>query len=349
MRIKVVLVALSMLGATPAAAQLRVVPDQPASATAARGGVDVYLLNESEVEVSGEAPARIEVTAADGARIALVPAQGVSAMVAAGGFTRMRYLVADASTSPVPAAERPGAARETIVATSTGTSAAMPGRFLPHEPIYGVFGTGDSGAKLQFSFAFRPFDEDDGLLAHLRFAYTQTMFWAIEQPSGPFRATTYSPEVYVDVPIDSATRLGFGYRHDSNGRGDIGSIDSNRLFVRGAHSFNLGDGWQAELAPQAWIYVGKRSVRGDLSDYWGNAALKASILQPDGIKLSATLRGNPDTGRGAGEIFASYPLARIGGGLGIYAFGQVFSGYGEAIDEFRVRDTHARLGIALTR
>jgi outer membrane phospholipase A len=47
-------------------------------------------------------------------------------------------------------------------------------------------------------------------------------------------------------------------------------------------------------------------------------------------------------------LFVSYPLAKLGG-LGIYVFGQGFTGYGEALDDYRVNDTHARIGIALTR
>lgn len=340
--------------ATPAAAQLRAVPDQPASASAARQGVAVYLLNESDAEVPGRAPARIEVTAADGSRIALVPAEAAPAAIAARGFARVRYLaagvVAVAAPAPPPspmvaavAAEPRG---ETLAATAAGTASALVDRFEPHEPVYGAFGLGDAGAKLQVSFAFRPFDE--GALRHLRFAWTQTMFWAIEQPSGPFRATTYSPEVYADVPIGPATRAMVGYRHDSNGRGDMRSIDANRLYAGVAQGFDLGGGWRAELAPQAWVYVGQRGAARDLDRYWGHAALRASIFRPDGLKLSGVVRGNPGTGRGGAELFASYPLDRLGG-LGIYLFGQAFTGYGEAIDDFRLRDSHARLGIALTR
>ena len=223
-------------------------------------------------------------------------------------------------------------------------------RFEPHEPVYGVFGTGDAGGKLQVSFAFRPFAEDAPLkLGNLRFAYTQTMFWALREPSGPFRSTNYSPEVYADIPFDETTKVALGWRHDSNGRGMVDSIDDNRIFGRVEKSFDLGSDWHLDVAPQAWFYVGRFSTAPDVKDYLGYTALTAAIRQKDGLKIALTGRGNFETRRGGAELFASYPLASIGGGIGFYLFGQAFTGYGEALDDYRQNDTHARIGIALTR
>ncbi|NWM25095.1 phospholipase A, partial [Escherichia coli] len=78
-------------------------------------------------------------------------------------------------------------------------------------------------------------------------------------------------------------------------------------------------------------------------------SLTAAIGQQDGLKLSLTGRGSFETGKGAAELFVSYPLARIAKGVGFYIFGQAFTGYGEALDDYRRNDTHARIGIALTR
>ncbi len=327
--------------ATPAIAQVKVVPAQPASEVAARGGIDVYLVNEGAVAVPVEAPARLDVTAADATRLILAPEQNAASNIAPGGFVKLRYRPVDAAIAAVPTL-----AAETVVTSSNGTASGFLGRFAPYEPIYGVAGTGDSAAKLQFSFAIRPFG-GTGVLSRFAFAYTQTMFWAIDRASGPFRATNYAPEVFIDLPVADTATLALGYAHMSNGEG-FGSIDVNRLFVRAAKRFDLGDGWQAELVPQAWLYVGRQGAAPDLDRYWGFTGLKASIGQTDGIKLAIAARGNPGTGRGSAELFASYPLARAGD-FGVYAFGQGFTGYGEALDDFRVRDTHARLGIALTR
>lgn len=417
--------------ATPAAAQLRAVPDQPASASAARGGVDVYLINDTDTDLPGAAPARLEVTAADASRIALVPIARPPAVIAAHGFARVRYLsagvvevdraalrrrvagVPPVRTSPsgaaappvaaAPAAEDrlvatpapltppaeaapmmetplppssaepapeplPRAARiealpariaatpappplparqETVVEHGNGESRGFLDRFIPYEPIYGAIGLRSAATKLQVSFGLRPFG-GTGALSHFTFAYTQTMFWATDRPSGPFRATTYSPEAFFDVPVADRLRLAVGYRHDSNGEGDPTSIDVNRLFVRAVRSFDLGRGWQVEVVPQAWVYVGREGYTADVKDYYGHFGLKASIGQPDGVKLSLSGRGSVDTGRGGLEAFLSYPLVRLGD-AGFYIFGQGFTGYGEALDEYRRRETNLRLGIALTR
>jgi phospholipase A1 len=349
--------AIGLLAATPAAAQLRAVPAQPASEAVALRGVEVFLVNEGDAPTEDEGPREIEVTAADGTRLVLERVPGPRRSVAPGGFAKARYVpVGVAGVAVPPAQAHPPAemaeagAEESVVASSTGSSAGFLDRFEPHEPVYGVVGAGDSGAKLQVSFAFRPFGEEAPLdLGRLRFAYTQTMFWAVDRPSGPFRSTNYSPEVYADIPIDESATLALGYRHDSNGRGAADSIDANRLFVRLQKRFDLGGDWRLDVAPQAWLYFGERGVARDLKDYWGYSSLTAAIGQKDGIKLALTGRGSFETGRGSVEAFLSYPLARLGGGLGFYVFGQAFTGHGEALDGYRVRDTHARIGIALTR
>jgi outer membrane phospholipase A len=246
------------------------------------------------------------------------------------------------------AAAIPATDGETEVRRSAGTASGFLTRFAPHEPIYGVFGPGDSGTKLQFSFAFQPFGNDSAL-SGFKFAYTQTMFWRLDLPSGPFEHTTYSPEIFYEKAIDDSAMFGVGWRHDSNGEGPATSIDSNRIFARFTKGFELGGGWRAEVTPQAWLYVGKQGVAPDLARYWGNASLGMTLLNPDSLKLSLNLRGDFESGRGAAELFASYPLADLGGGFGIYLFGQGFTGHGEALDDYRRRDTHGRLGISLTR
>jgi phospholipase A1/A2 len=351
------LLAFGLTAAVPAAAQgqtVRAVPSQPASEQAALRGVEVFLVNEGASPVADAGPRQIEVTAADGTRLVLERTPGPTPTIAPGGFAKARYVPVGVAGVAVPPAEQHAAAKlpaeETVVQSSTGASSAFVDRFEPHEPIYGAFGLNDAGGKLQVSFAFRPFAEDAPLkLGNLRFAYTQTMFWAIQEPSGPFTSTIYSPEVYADVPVDETTRVALGWRHDSNGRGAVDSIDMNRIFARVEKSFDLGGDWRVDVAPQAWFYVGHSGIAHDLKDYFGYTSITAAIQQKDGLKLAASARGSFETRRAGAELFVSYPLARLGGGFGFYLFGQAFTGFGEKLDEYRRRDSHARLGISLTR
>ncbi len=356
MRALAALPAAALFLAAPAAAQLRAVPVAPESEAAALRGVEVFLVNEGSEAAPAEAPRQLTVTAADGTRLVVERVPGPAVTVAPGGFAKARYVPVALAAAPVPdkplapgqPIEPPLPPRETVTLQARGSSASFADRFGPHEPIYGAFGLGDSGGKLQVSFAFQPFG-GDGPLSRLRFAYTQTMFWALDRPSGPFQNTTYSPELFYEAPIDESARFAIGWRHDSNGEGPASSIDVNRIYARAARSFDLGDGWDLELAPQAWLYVGKQGVAPDLADYWGYTALTATILKEDGLKLQLTGRLNLESGRYGGELFLSYPLAVLGGDFGVYLFGQGFHGYGETLNRYRVRDTHARLGIALTR
>jgi outer membrane phospholipase A len=232
--------------------------------------------------------------------------------------------------------------------TSRGTTSAFLDRLHPYAPTYGVIGAGDAGAKLQLSFDFRLFGRDDG--PRLDFAYTQTMFWAIDRPSGPVRAIDYSPELFVDVPVGAHGVIGGGYRHDSNGGGVTNSIDVNRVFVRAARAFDLGHGWRLDVTPMAWFYFGNQGIAPDLDRYWGHTSLGVSLGQRDGLKLAVTARGNPGTGKGSAEAFLSYPLVRISDTLPrIYLFGQAYAGYGEALIDYNKRATHVRAGIAFTR
>ncbi|WP_337847991.1 phospholipase A [Sphingomonas sp.] len=359
------------LSATPALAQLRAVPTQPASERDALRGVEVILINEGAVAVAAEGPRVIEVTAADGTRLVLERLPAPAATVAPGGFAKARYVPTGYAARPAPPpasgtaladsvgapwrdggpaapAAAPSEAGEQERSGAGGAAAGFLDRFSPHEPVYGAFGLGDAGGKLQLSFAFQPI-AGDGALGQLRFAYTQTMFWRLDLPSGPFAHTTYSPEIYAERRVDPSAVLALGWRHDSNGEGPATSIDSNRIFLRATKRFDLGDDWQLDATPQAWVYVGKQGVAPDLDRYWGNLSLGLTLARTDSVKLAVTLRGNPDSGRGAAELFASYPLVRVQNDLGFYLFAQGFTGYGEALDAYRRRDNHVRIGIALIR
>ncbi|TKD53389.1 phospholipase [Sphingomonas baiyangensis] len=334
-----------LAAALPAAAQIAPVPQAPADAKAAADGVVVYFPNESDTPRDAQPPATLRALAADGTPLDLVRVDAPPGPIAPGGFARLLYrpvTIIAAATPPPPLPS------ETETLAAAGTASAVLDRFAPYRPVYGVVGAGDSGAKLQVSFAFQPFAPESAL-AGLRFGYTQTMFWRIDLDSGPFTATNYSPELWFEQSLDERTVGAIGYAHDSNGRGPAGSIDVNRIYARVTRRFALGEDWYAEVTPQAWLYFGRQGAALDLDRYWGYTALAAAVAQVDGIKLQAIARGNPGTGKGAVELFASYPLARIGGGLGFYGFAQGFTGQGEALDRYRVRDTHLRLGIALTR
>lgn len=341
--------------ATPAAAQLRPLLDPPASAEAARAGVEVFLLNESAAAQPARGPDEIETIARDGTKLRLIAAPDEPQSVAAGGFARVHYRLAasypvalTAATPPPAAPSAAPATQESAALGSNGRSSAFLDRFQPYAPIYGVLGAKSSGAKLQVSFDARLLGKEDG--ARLDFAYTQTIFWALNRPSGPIRTEIFSPQVFIDIPVGPALKIGGGYAHDSNGGGPANSIDVNRFFLRASKTFDLGRTWKATVTPQAWGYFGYHGLATDIDRYWGYTSLGLALEQRDGWKAAVTARGNPGTGKGSAEAFLSYPLASIDDRLPhLYLFGQFFTGYGESLIDYARRSNHARFGIAFTR
>ena len=332
------MIAFTLLAAAAVQPQLRIVAEPPASIAAAEGGVTVFVLNEGTTEAEA-VPAAMDVVTADQVPLRIVPVDTTATRIAPGGFRALRYRIAPVRVATI-GADRAVSRDETVVPTGQGETSGLLARFEPHAPIYGAFGLGSDGAKLQVSLAFRPF-EGAGALDGVRLAWTQTMFWAIDRSSGPFRATNYSPEVYYQRQLDDRIVAAVGYAHDSNGR-DAGSIDVNRLFASASYVLPLGDDWRVEATPKLWTYVG--TGYRDLDRYWGNLSLGGAIGRVDGVRLAASLR-NPLGSRRAGELYLSYPVGRTG----IYLFGQAFAGYGEAIDDYALRTTSARLGISFTR
>lgn len=343
--------------ASPAAAQLRPLVAPPESAAkASSDGVDVFVVNEGPEAAPVTAPETIDTIARDGTALTLelIRSTADTAPVPPGGFAKLRYRLAplrpDAPqvATATPRAPRPAEPGETQVADSHGLASGFLGRFRPYEPTYVAIGSGQENTKAQFSFAMRPFG-GTGALSHLNVAYTHTFFWAFNRASAPITTTIYSPEVFVDVPVGEQVNVAFGYRHSSNGGGPRDSVDANRLYLRVNKAFDLGRGWRLDVAPQGWVFFGTRGIATDLDRFWGNAGITASIAKRDGLKLQVYGRGDPTSGRGSAELFLSYPLQRIGGDVGLYLFGQAFTGYGETLPRYNQQATTARIGIALTR
>ena len=348
--------ALVALTATPAVAQLRPLIDPPASAEAARAGVEVFVLNESQTVQPARGPDELETVARDGTRLRLIAAPDAETTVAPGGFVRLHYrlaasypIAATAVPAQVPTAAAPIPAKgEAVIPTSRGASGGFVDRLRPYAPTYAVMGAGSSGSKLSASFDFRLLGHDDG--PRLDFAYTHIFFLATDKASAPLTAQAFAPEVFLDIPIDRTLIVGGGYRHDSNGGGVTNSIDVNRFYLRANKSVPIGHGWTIGIAPMVWGYFGDQGIAPDLDRYWGYTSLALSIGQRDGLKVSVSGRGNPATGKGSAESFISYPLARISQQLPhIYLFGDFFTGYGETLIAYNRVVNHARFGIAVTR
>jgi phospholipase A1 len=204
-------------------------------------------------------------------------------------------------------------------------------------------------AAFQISFKFRLWTTDDrrwGAWA----AYTQQSQWQLYNDSGnasrPFRETNYMPELILSYK--PALQWGdlhwnlfnLAFNHQSNGRSDKISRSWNRVIA----SVGVESGDLAVLG-RLWWRVPESSDSDDnptISDYYGWGDLSAIYKWRDN-SFAATIRGNPSTGKGAGQLtWTSAPL------LGpLRGYVKLFSGYGETLIDYNWNQTTIGFGVTL--
>ncbi len=204
-------------------------------------------------------------------------------------------------------------------------------------------------AAFQLSFKFRLWTTDDrrwGAWA----AYTQQSQWQLYNDSGnasrPFRETNYMPELILSYKPGLQwgdlqwNLVNLAFNHQSNGRSDTISRSWNRLIASfGVEHGNLG------LLGRLWWRLPESDDSDDnptISDYYGWGDLSAIYKWRDN-SFSATIRGNPSTGKGAGQLtWTSQPL------LGpLRGYVKLFSGYGETLIDYNWNQTTIGVGVTL--
>ena len=225
----------------------------------------------------------------------------------------------------------------------------------PFEPLAttGVFAPGtelDSiEAAFQLSFKFRVWATDDRRWGAW-VAYSQQSQWQLYNDSGnasrPFRETNYMPELILsykpalqwgELQWNLAT---LAFNHQSNGRSDTISRSWNRLIA----SFGVEQGNLAVLG-RLWWRIPEASTSDDnptISDYYGWGDVSA-LYKWQGQSFAATLRGNPSTGKGAGQL--TWTSAPFFGPLRGYV--KLFSGYGETLIDYNWNQTTIGVGVTL--
>ena len=138
-----------------------------------------------------------------------------------------------------------------------------------YKPMYALIGIDPIlEAKIQLSFKYRFLEEGTyksrwaAPFNQLFFAYTQKMFWDLEQNSAPYPNnyldSYYSPElIYLNRNLcqslwGSQFDLQLGYQHESNGRDEIDARNWERLYVQPTWVWGDAAGWQFVLSPKIW-------------------------------------------------------------------------------------------------
>ncbi len=225
----------------------------------------------------------------------------------------------------------------------------------PFDPLFGggVLAPGteldDTEAAFQLSFKFRLWSTDDrrwGVWA----AYTQQSQWQLYNDSGnasrPFRETNYMPELILSHRPGLRwgdlqwNLLNVAFNHQSNGRSDTISRSWNRVIA----SFGVESGNLAVLG-RLWYRIPENDDKDDnptISDYYGWGDLSA-IYKWRGQSFAATIRGNPGTGKGSGQL--TWTTAPLLGPLRGYV--KLFGGYGETLIDYNWRQTTIGAGVTL--
>jgi len=192
--------------------------------------------------------------------------------------------------------------------------------------------------------------------ADLWFAFTQRSMWQLwnSTDSAPFRSTDYQPELIYVVPV--AKRFGeladgwrvrmlqFGVAHQSNGQSDPLSRSWNKIYGGLAlDKGNFGLNWRYhQRIPESLA----DDDNPDLIDYIGSHELTATWLPGAATAMLIWRNDLSNLSQGSFQLDMTYPvdLTKLDG---LRWHLQLFSGYGETLLDYNVRQHSIGLGVML--
>jgi phospholipase A1 len=207
----------------------------------------------------------------------------------------------------------------------------------------------DTEAKFQLSFKFKlaDFGRELGMPLSIWAAYTQQSQWQVYNGdiSRPFRETNYEPELFVSLHPDMTLwgwrwRLAaLGINHQSNGRSEPLSRSWNRVVAQlGVERGDVG------VILRPWVRIKEDNATDDNPDitrYLGHGDLTV-VWAPGVHQFSLSGRLNVSSGYGSVQGHWTFPLARRVRGIV-----QVFSGYGESLIDYNVKQNTIGIGVSL--
>ncbi len=213
-------------------------------------------------------------------------------------------------------------------------------------------------SQLQVSLKLNLFKNYFGLNEKYYFAYTQRAFWQFYIDSSPFRETLYSPEAFVEFPVEDRhsmfglRSLTFGYSHESNGQPDTDGIKFENAqsplenFSRSLNFFYLKVRTQHKALISDFKILAPFDDLSDnpsIMDYRGYTELKFTYFIDEHM-FTLMGRGNLQKLRGAAEATYSYPLLND---ANLYV--HIFSGYGESLIDYNNNITKYSIGFSFSR
>jgi phospholipase A1 len=221
-----------------------------------------------------------------------------------------------------------------LMATRTHRPNEEPYRdFLAADPD--AEGLSKAELEFQLSFKMKMVETLFELPVDVWFGYTQNSFWqaANHEASSPFRETNYQPEVMFVTPLDYALAgvnvrfLNLGFVHQSNGQSSTLSRSWNRFYAQ----VGLERG-PLTMTAKVWKRVNESfedDNNPDIIDYMGRFELEGNYRLDGGHELSAMVRRNFSTDKGAVQLGWAFPLAGP-----VKGYINAFAGYGQSMIDY---------------
>jgi phospholipase A1 len=209
-------------------------------------------------------------------------------------------------------------------------------------------------AKYQLSFKSKLSDGLLGTPLSLWGGYTQSSRWQVYNGavSRPFRETNYEPELVAVWPLSQPfaggvlRMAGLSLTHQSNGRSLPLSRSWNRWIATLAWE---RDGWIVEARP--WWRLKESAAEDDnpdildhigrgellLSRHWGEGDRASALM----LQLRHSLRGGARS-RGSVQLEWAFPVRGA-----LHGWVQVFSGYGESLVDYNLRQNKVGIGVTI--
>jgi phospholipase A1/A2 len=237
-----------------------------------------------------------------------------------------------------------------LPATWTNRLNRQPASPAPDHALTQALDVRDIEAKYQISLKAPFFRDLGGSSISLWGGYTQSSRWQVYNgpASRPFRETNYEPELILVWP-QNLDLLGWKLRmaslalnHQSNGRSLPLSRSWNR--VVGTLALERRD-WVAEIRP--WVRVSEPRATDDnpdIGDYLGRGELRVSRYWGDHAftaQLRHSLRGGKRS-NGSAQMDWVFPVSGA-----LHGYLQVFTGHGESLVDYNVRQTKLGLGVTI--
>jgi phospholipase A1 len=203
--------------------------------------------------------------------------------------------------------------------------------------------------NFQVSFKVPIWRDIGGTKSTLYAAYTQQSFWQAYNSSAFFRASSYEPELFlthkIDTPLLGGWRAKFltlGLVHQSNGLGGVQERTWNRAYFE---TILANKNWMARIKIwQPFRDGGLKKYNPDITRYLGYSELQIAYKTANNNVFALESRNGIETGfkRAATRFTWSFPMLE-----NVKGYVQVFSGYGQSLNEYNNRTNSVGVGVTL--